>query len=208
MSDIKTTDQTYAILSGNLYYPILLYIPDVFLELFSKYKEFDWLLKLKDLLLCVEDENYNFFGNQESDLSFMIKKQKKLESNIHHLVDYKATHTGEQFIYLLNKYKENLDAYTFASELLVEDVNKSSSKLLKTHKSFFTLQEFYFKQHQSNLEKLFPDCVKSKYNKFLGPALLKDFIKNHQKSALEKRLKITDEEVDAYLLRTVFNVKF
>ena len=82
MNKEKSTNLIYNKLLEQLLYPMLLYLPSNLANDFRNDENLKPLFNLADVLLAVENKEYNFLVNQESSLIFMYNKTKLLEGNL------------------------------------------------------------------------------------------------------------------------------
>ena len=153
----------------------------------------------------------------DDNLFFMLNKGRFLESNMFDLIDAKETLQNDQFIYLLNKYKAQVDAWAFAAQVLEKDIETAVDPLYVKNKSYVIYQATILQQHQYNLEQQFVDCDKGKYEIDLKSTLFKNIEdakrqtilnqpKTIQKSRTKKQPLLLESDVDNYLLKHVFGV--
>lgn len=218
MSEAKTTNDIYEKLNNRITYPILLYMPTYLDKLLSEKKDFEVLRNLFGFLLAVQSDEENFIANEDSNMLFMMDKAKILNRNLFDLMDAKANLSEEQFEFLLSKYKDQLDAFAFIAETLKLDITSSKNKVLKKHKGYIIYQATTFYQHQLEVEKQFPTSQKSSYTIDLKSLIFNSQQLSNKATGVEqqisnkpptkkKRVIITNEEADSYLLQSVFHLK-
>jgi hypothetical protein len=217
MSKENSTNDIYNKLTIGLLYPMVLYLPEYLLEIVKNDKRFIELKNFVCILLCVENQEYNFLVDMDDNLYFMLNKGRFLESNMFHLIDAKQTLQNDQFIYLLNKYKAQVDTWAYVAQVLEKDIETTIDSLFVKNKSYVIYQATIMQQHQYNLEQQFVDCDKGKYEIDLKSTLYKNIedakkqtILNQPKSVKKSRTKkqplLLDSDVDTYLLKHVFRV--
>jgi hypothetical protein len=217
MSNTNTSNIIYNKLIDRVFYPILLYIPKDFGEIFKNDKKLGVFAKLVGFILAVENEEYNFIADKNSNLLFIMGKMRLLESNIFDLIDAKQSLKKEQFKFLLNKYKTYLAGWAYITKVLDKDVASTDDALLLKYKGYITYQATMLQQHQNNLEKQFVEYKKTEYD-FDLKAVILDRIKQsnskvtsnqqngNKKIRIKKQPLISNQDADDYLLKSVFRV--
>jgi hypothetical protein len=166
----------------------------------------------------IESKEHNFIVNENSNLLFVLEKSKVLENNLFDLVDAKEIPIEKQFEFLVHKYKHQLDAFTFISDILRKDFVISENVVLKKHTSYSILLATMFQEHQKNVNGDFLEAPKLDYN-----FVFKDLFIKRQETDVSKALldykpitsrpkaikisKITSKEADCYLLKTIFGLE-
>jgi hypothetical protein len=217
MSKENSTSDIYNKLTIGLLYPMVIYLPKYLLGIVQDDKRFIELKNFVGILFSVENEAYNFIVDMDDNLFFMLNKGRFLESNMFHLIDAKETLKNEQFIYLLNKYKAQVDAWTYGAQVLQKDIETEIDPLFVKNKSYVIYQATILEQHQYNLEQQFVDCDKGKYEIDLKSTLFKNIEdakretllnqpKTIKKSTTKKQPILLNSDVDNYLLKHVFGV--
>jgi len=160
----------------------------------------------------------------------MIEKALLLEQNIFLLFDKKKYLSQNEFSYLLDKYLDDLIIYARISQWLNTNLAASFHDVQHDLKPIFELQAQYFNKHLQEIKDKFKN---SKVSENINEKDLLLYFKNHfnakknlpldqkivetenlnfkaltpiAKSKKEKKILVTDEETDAFLLETVFNV--
>jgi hypothetical protein len=217
MSKENSTSDIYKKLTIGLLYPMVLYFPKYLLEIVQDDKRFIELKNVVGILLCVENREYNFLVYMDDNLFFMLNKGRFLESNMFDLIDAKETLKNDQFIYLLNKYKAQVDTWAYVAQVLQKDIETAIDPLFVKNKNYVIYQATILEQHQYNLEQQFVDCDKGKYEIDLKSTLFKNIEdakrqtllnqpKTIKKSTTKKPPLLLESDVDNYLLKHVFGV--
>jgi hypothetical protein len=217
MSKENSTSDIYNKLTIGLLYPMVIYLPKYLLGIVQEDKRFIELKNFAGILFCAENQKYNFLVDNNDSLFFMLNKGRFLESNMFHLIDAKETLKNEQFIYLLNKYKAQVDAWTYGAQVLQKDIETEIDPLFVKNKSYVIYQATILQQHQYNLEQQFVDCDKGKYEIDLKSTLFKNIEdakrqtmvnqqKSNKKATIKKQPLLLESDVDNYLLKHVFGV--
>lgn len=213
-----------------IYNPVFIYIPT---HLFSSLK----LSNIKALEnvgifnnLFVLDKN-----GVPKDLSnglpyiCILGKSKILKANIFQLLEMQSKLAKQTFSFLLNDYSKELDSWVVASEIIMRDAKQEAINYKSEHQSYLKLQHSTFKEHQLELkthfEKWKVDFELDKIAKVIGynrknkniESDIKPITKekpkvvvNHNNTSskfLVRKVYLSNEECDKYLLKAVFNVK-
>lgn len=215
---MKSTNKIYKKLLDNLHYPFLFFFPKELKILFKEQKELSQIEKIFDVLAVFDINKENYKVEKGHDLSFLLQKFPRLESNMFLLTDAKSNLSEIQFNFLLKKYKSQIDLWTyFASEFATKSKFISDPIFIKNKFSFIN-QKAVFKLHQKEIEESFVNCGKRRYSldAFLELFKSKEERVEEKKMIKKKATKIenkkkkhpivSNEEVDAYLLKQLFSI--
>ncbi|WP_435133039.1 hypothetical protein [Formosa sp. A9] len=140
------------------------------------------------------------------------------------LLDAKETLSAAQFDHLFKKYWEHLDSFTFIAQWMHENIHTCFVAPEESIVSLFALQrQCFVKHHELMVQKYgqpegnswMDDWRNKIHTKVTVPVSLPDFQKKETKTlpvpkakqpVKKKQELISDEEVDALLLETVFHV--
>ncbi len=176
-------------------------------------------------LLILENKNEGSTDLNDFSILKLIAKQDIFESNIFQLFEAKNNLAEEHFKVLLDTYRNHVEGHVFATEWMSNYVAKTFKELDITIINLYKLQAKYFDEHQNELITHF-EIQTNKAIKANSPTLeqlVNDYppeeIKvnvpsNDKKGAIKmtkahlkkQKLIIDDNEIDRFLLSTVFNV--
>ena len=216
MNKEKSTNLIYNKLLEQLLYPMLLYLPSNLANDFRNDENLKPLFNLADVLLAVENKEYNFLVNQESSLIFMYNKTKLLEGNLFDLIDAKETLTVVQFEFLLENYKQHLDAWIYILNVLQKEIVSATNKMLLKNKQYFKYQATVLLQHKCSIEERFVKSIKTGiqlrlkdvFKEELQQVATSSLISATKKATKKQLVLITSIEADNYLLEKVFGINF
>lgn len=214
-------NDTFTIIRDNLTRAYIFYVPE------SLYHELQNSL-LKDII-PIDATNTITFMDSDRNISTkitpvnkvqIISKGNILEENIFLLLDAQAKLNLEQFGYLLKKYRNHLDTHTYITNWMANNINKFFKDVSDVFKNMFITQSNTFKEHHDLIitkfgfveSKLRSNRFKEKFAspdfKFTIPNLVKGKVENKtSKPRKNKTVIISDDEADAFLLESVFNVE-
>ncbi|WP_435416609.1 hypothetical protein [Polaribacter aestuariivivens] len=214
----NSTHNIYKELVNKIYFPFLFFLPAEFKNLFKGEKEFKIVEAITNVLIVLDDQHNNYLVEENDNLFFLLKKSSVLESNFFTLIDAKESLSRNQFIVLLDKYKLQIDFWTYISKELEAKSKDREDLLFQKYKSYFFIQLNAFTTHQIAIENQFNnpkrtehsfDSVKHFFRIQKGfdeqNIDLKKVVKISESS--KKKLPIiTNEEADTYLLKSVFGI--
>lgn len=161
----------------------------------------------------------------------LYRKEVVLESNLFQLLEMKERLKEKTFGFLMGRYLSNVQAWMYAYSWLFENLEKQILQVTETHKSLFEYQKVVLTKHMADLKLHFElhnysDSTKTEpvnvllENKKSFPfeeSLIDDVVeasagnkqieKQKQYKKVNKKVLLTVEEADEYLLKTIFRVK-
>ena len=169
--------------------------------------------------------------NQVINSLELYKKDVILESNLFQLLEMKERLKMKSFGFLLDSYLVNVQAWMYAYNWLFENLEKQIPQVTETYMSLFEYQKVVLTKHWADLKLHFElnihrestktemvDVLLEHKNTFpLGESLIDDMIeastankqieKQKQYKKAHKKLLLTEEEADEYLLKSIFKIK-
>ena len=220
-----------------LYKPFIFYIPRKFwTELDADKwndKEFDDVL---DTVVLIKSDGSDHVIHNTPTYYYLLGKAAELDKNIYTLMDLKAKLETHAFKFLIDKYQEQLDFYVRISTWLANSVKKDIPELSQETLKSFTHQRDVLKEHWDNIQKnLLNSTIKA--NDSFDTSLTKEDIKSlgglfknssevvsledkEQKTSVlqtnlkqvkqtkkEKKILVTEEEAEQFLLQIVFHIE-
>jgi len=218
----------FSTLKDNLFWHYIIYVPEI---AFTKMKgtiyegmvpeeaanEFFYMLHL------------NKFSQDINDFTIanILRKAPLFESNIFKLFEAKKALDTDHFKVVLEKYYEQVNGHLIAVNWMLENINIIFKNIDQNMLNLFALQAEQFKNHYTELSKHFPFpeenapstnivLTELKASYIPNPKEAKTSEPTHQtapkirpkKSSTRKpKLVIDDNEIDAFLLTSVFNVE-
>lgn len=213
-----TLDKIYNKLHGNLYKPLLFFIPSSLLPIENEVVALNTsLTEALDKVYYIDKKGQDYSVNTSESLHPILQKAAILEKNILLLLEQQNKLSKTGFKFLLDKYEELLYFYVETSIKLAKNINELPINDGKAIVVYFEMQRDAFQQHQNTFEKYFPSknvtLAKpldwSNYSeKDLPPIRHLSIVQTEKKRTTRKKKKIilTDLEAREYLLETVFNI--
>ena len=220
-------NETFNFILDNLIRSYIYYVPKSFYNDLQKteYKDLLAYTDVNTVAFIDKDKNPTLNKSLFNNID-IITKSKLLQENTFLLLEAQSLLDLEQFGYLLKTYREHLDIHTHITDWMSNNIAKDIIHATDDLKNMFNIQSAHFKSHQEEIQKKF-GAVESQLKgielnnyfkeKFASPDFkhsLMTFFKrtdnldNHtKKSRKKKKVIISDEEADAFLLESVFNVK-
>lgn len=220
-------------LTGTVHKPIMFYLPErLFPNIDSNViKQFEEIGLLNTLFIIDEKGNPQPIKNGVEYLK-LLKKPKILKSNVFQLLEMKANLDESTFLYLLKDYTKEVDTWVSATEVIKNEAKIETRNYAYTMQSYLDLQHEVLQEHQAELKNQFGkwkhkiefERISKLFRK--TPTHIPKSKEEQKKSSIEvkvghdvekhsvietklqkKRVYISNEEADKYLLKTVFNVK-
>ncbi|WP_372758105.1 hypothetical protein [Mariniflexile sp.] len=156
----------------------------------------------------------------------LVSKKEILDRNLLHLFEAKKSLEHKHFIFLLNKYNLHVEGHAFVTSWMYNNIHRVFNNVEESTINLFKLQQEYFEKHLSELQDNF-QVTKSEFlhqnesvskhfqTQFSKPDFkidVPEFPKNNSllkpiaKTTKKKKVVLSNEEVDRFLLTTVFNV--
>ena len=206
------TDAIFEELKANLKNRFLFYIPSGAFKssgIEEQAKAFDLIMDQLIIVLPngdIKSEDYS------THILEILEKPTNLKHNLFKLLDCKANLTPPQFEFLLGQYENTLNFYTFVSYWMNEHLQEYWPEMEKGLPFYLEFQADTFKGHTEALNDQFPkfqlniDAIK-RFGKKVENLSKEDPVAKTENTAFAKPSKeMTNEEIDAYLLQTVFNI--
>lgn len=217
-------------LINSVYIPMVCYFPSRILELSpNKVPDGIGTSPLFNTLFIVKE-------NGESALYMEIyaleiyKKEHVFNSNVFKLLEIKGRNNADAFKFLIEKYISQVRSYDDAFIWIYENVEQDVANVSVSALNNLQFQKDITGQHLNELEKRFPDynsvptesleslltntkittnCLEEQIreNTILESTLGEPQNHKHKTQKRKKVVLATTDEVDEYLLKTVFNVK-
>jgi hypothetical protein len=221
-------NDTFNTIKANLIRIYIYYIPSKLKEYISKTSFYNMIMESDyDVIAYANKESEHTKDITDSIPFDMIEKAQILKHNIFILFDKKKSVQPNEFSYFLDKYLENLNYYTFIAKWLYSNLSASFPNVKADVKYMFEFQAYTFNKHLQEINKHFGivdntpvinekdilDHFDASFHteyKQLEPVSENLKISHSKlpiKSKKVKKILVTDEETDAFLLETVFNVK-
>jgi len=213
--------------------PIIFYFPDrIFPEMdtstVKQLEEIDFL----NTLLCLDREGEPTLFDEGFNHLSLLSKPKILKSNIFQLLEMKANLNEDTFLYLLKDYTKEVDTWVSVTDVIKKDAKTEAVNYREGIQSYLDFQHMSLARHEAELKTQFgkwkQEIELERVSKLFGLSPIMNskpkenqnlsFNENNAKGTFEKkkiilnkpnkkRIYLTDEDVDKYLLKTVFNVK-
>lgn len=216
-------------LRDNLLRCYIYYIPDSIFDDLNK-TALQGIINRSDLnTLGFFDNNINSSTNFNNlNTVDFVTKSNQLEDNILALFKAKEELHDTEFQYILGNYKEHVGSHAFITDFLQRNLSHYIKNVDPHIISLFQMQMQVFDTHLIKMRQLFgaiekPKTYRDQYllnqfkDKFSKPGLkikvpavkstLKPPNKTVNKLKTKKKPLITNEEADAFLMETVFNIK-
>lgn len=212
-------------LVSSLYKPLIFYIPRKFwVEIDGEKwndKEFDTLF---DTVVLMKDDGSNQALKNGASNFYLLGKTAELDKNTYELLDLKTKLDTDSFHFLAEKYLLNVGFYKRISTWMLDHVHEDIPDINKENLLSFELQKTAFENHCDYIQKHFVPLENMELDVSNSNLTAKDFdsirdllgsplqpikaIENPPKiKKKEKKILITEEEAEKFLLETVFNVK-
>lgn len=227
----KPLNDKHSALIHSLYKPLVFYIPR---KLWAGLDDGKWLDKkfdpIFDTVVLLKEDGSNHVLNNGVSNYYMLSKGSVLDKNIYELLDLKAQLSLEAFSFLSERYSLSVAFYKKVSSWMLEHVKQDVSDINNETLKSFEIQKLAFNNHWDYIQEHFsvPESVREYFleegliakdviamRDFMSVAEYKpeNIFDKLQKSTTnsikkkEKRLLITGEDAEKFLLETVFNVK-
>ncbi|MCL5129359.1 hypothetical protein [Algibacter sp. L4_22] len=218
--DIFTT------IKDNLLRHYAIYIPEI---AFSKIKGtiYEGLLpkEAANTLFYIFSTKEPFVDINDVSIITLLSKSDILEGNIFKLFEAKKALGPEHFQVLLDKYKEHVEGHLFMIKWMYLNMNRTFENLDISITNMFKLQAEQFQKHSTELNnhfKIQPNNVPNKtivlleqlketYTsaelKITNPDPVKTLpVSKSAKPVKKQKLEFNDDDIDRFLLSSVFNV--
>lgn len=221
----ESINNIFSNLLSRLYKPLIFYIPRKFwVEIDGEKwndKEYDSLF---DTVVLMKTDGSNKALNNEASNYYILGKTSELDKNTYALIDLKDKLDKDSFHLLADKYNMNVTFYKRISAWMLSHVQEDVPALNKETLLSFELQKIAFENHWEHIQKHFVSSPEIKSHisdtnltakdfnfiqDIMGNPLQskKDIDKPTKSKKKEKKILITGEEAETFLLETVFNVK-
>ncbi|WP_372938682.1 hypothetical protein [Seonamhaeicola sp.] len=202
-----------------LYRPSIFYIPSsLFPNASEKAKEGFKEFRVTDELAVLKiTGDISYIENCIPTIE-LLNKQNNLDNNIFQLHKFQDQLKKDSFEFILNNYLKNVAACKYVYDWLKNNLN-SISNVNEEITNLFNLQYELTKQHIEKLQSLFLvtkpieneklENVIEHTSNIISDKKFNTVIKNiGNKKYRRRKQKLTEKEVDVYLLQTVFQVDF
>jgi len=184
------------------------------------YETYDIILYNKDKVGAIA---YDLENIATADI---LNKNSLLKNNLLLLIDSKTKVSANAFKFILDDYMNLINSHVYITNWLFNNVKKKFPELSNIMFNAFKNQSNFFNQHSLQLEQHFQlrsqepnldtlDLMKTMKMSFSPPTVKADApqldvsSKPQTSIPLKKtKPKISDEEIDQFLLKTVFGVDF
>ena len=218
---------TFTIITENLTRKYVLYIPPI---LISKLKStvYEGIIPDQDTntLVFLDDNRQGSTNINAFSMFELVGKKDILDNNLIQLFEAKKNLEEQHFRVLLDKYISQVEGHLFATKWMYKNINKVFMGLEQSFVNLFKLQAEYFESHNNELNrhfeikshkisdknvqllKHFEDTYSNPDFKVIVPNFKTNgFVNKKSKSVKKQKAKVSDEEIDRFLLTTVFNVE-
>lgn len=211
-------------LSTQLMRPLIYYFSE---DIFPEVKE-EHIKKSKEtglintLVLADYKGEIHFFDNKIEQVE-LLKKEKVLKSNILNLIEFKAKHDKETFVYQFENYLSDVDVWVETTNYIKKHAKAETSNYFDEIQPYLDLQYDVLKAHRTELQQRFAEfkimpfkqsdkqesdlTVQLNLNEIEESTPLRD-IKKKAKTEKKKVALPDDETIDQFLLETVFGLDF
>lgn len=161
----------------------------------------------------------------EFSIVAILEKSDILEANLFKLFEAKKTLEEEHFKVILDKYKDHIEGHVFMTRWMYVNIDKTFSNLGVSIINMFKFQAEQFQKHSEELNnhfKILPnkfpnetitllEQLKATYAsaelKITPPEPIKPVpVRQKTKPTKKRKLIIDDDEIDRFLLSSVFSV--
>ncbi|AOW20760.1 hypothetical protein [Urechidicola croceus] len=219
------SEDLYESLLGNLYMPMVFYvpehiIPDDMKKIKAEFKENNFF----NTIIAIDENGYNFELKKKKNVGVLFSKINNLQRNTMKLLDAKEIMSPRQFEFLYNRYLVLIRFYVRISNWMGDNIISEIEGVKEWIVRLFVNQKIILNDHMNDLNKYF---ASNKTIEISSEKVIKNFdeffpqfdsfkIKNEKeidkeevikvKSKRKKRKIITDEEAELFLLKSVFNI--
>tara|TARA_R110000751_G_scaffold179809_3_gene286180 strand:- start:461 stop:1135 length:675 start_codon:yes stop_codon:yes gene_type:complete len=166
-------------------------------------------------------------GLEDIILLDILGKQRILKNNLVLLLDAKSSFSNASFHIILEDYKKQIEFHNYATSWMYKNINDVFPNIDDVFISAFKIQANYFDVHYSQLEEHFQ--FKKEEVNLDSNQVLKNLESTFSKNSPEgisfklnsaqfgktktstpipkKKIVVTDEEIDEFLMQSVFGVK-
>ncbi|MBD0825516.1 hypothetical protein [Aestuariibaculum marinum] len=215
------------VLVQGIYRPSLFYIPNnIFPDLTEEQeKEFNdyRVINAVGVLKVNGDTTYS---DKCSPTVELLSKPTQLENNVYQLQKLRDELSKETFDYLLGEYQKHILTCKYVYDWLLNNTNEAINEVTKEEFGLLKLQLDWIGSHIDKIQAIF--CLDRKQteetpeelselppsvfnNKVYNDILKKENLSKDKPTKVKRSNKAnlpSEQEVDAYLLETVFNVNF
>ena len=224
---VKPLKDKHSELIYSLYKPLIFYVPR---KLWANVDDGKWLDKEFDpvfdkVMLILEDGSDHVLDDSVSSFQ-MMSKSSALDKNIYELLDLKAKLTPEAFRFLSERYALSVAFYKKVSSWMLEHIKLDVQEVNEETIKYFEIQKIAFNNHWGYIQNHFsvPEHVRNYVSesdlngedvvtmrKFMTDIKVEtgNMIEKFQKpKKKEKKILITAESAEKFLLETIFNINF
>lgn len=154
---METIGDIYVAFGKNFLCASMMYLPSTILEVVDE-PEKKLFEDYVDNIFIIERNGDNYFldGNQKLCTIHVLSKKALLDENIFLLLRYREEHSGASFDYILKKYMEQLEGYSYFTQWLLDNASAYIKDMTKDAKNGFELQCNAFVAHEMELRAQFP----------------------------------------------------
>lgn len=221
----KPLKDKHSELIHRLYKPLIFYLPrKIWADVDDKFlnKEFDTVF---NTVILMRENGDNHALNNSASAFCILGKAASLDKNIYDLLDLKVKLTSEAFQFLSEKYSLSVAFYNHVSHWMLEHVKDDILDCSEETINSFEIQKVAFAKHWDYIQMHFsvPDHINNYFDSIQltteNISKIPDFITGGrvQKERIfenlvkpkinKKKVLITPQEAETFLLKTVFNVQ-
>ena len=212
-------------LISRLYKPLIFYIPRKFwLELDSEKWNDTKFDQVFDTVVLIKSDGSNQILNSDPSNYYILAKTVELNKCTFKLLDMKSRLNKSSFKFLIENYCQYIFFYRRISTWMLENVQNDIKSINKETLLSFEIQKKAFDKHWNYVNENFVSIAKMKQDRFNSKLTSKDFktinalinnpsetnfdkLSKSKKYKKEKKILITEQEAEDFLLKTVFNIK-
>jgi hypothetical protein len=219
---------TFNTLKNNLIRNYAFYIPTIAIEKL-KATVFEGIIPIEacDTLAFFDNERIISTNFKTLTILKLTSKKDILDENILLLFEAKKNLDSQHFLFLLNNYIPHVEGHLLVTNLMLDNIGKIFEGVEEHIINIFKLQLQYFQKHNTDLnlhfeiQKQKTSIANEKMLKHLNDTYsnpnfkikIPDFpkskllLKQKVKPVKKKKVLPSDEDIDRFLLTTVFNVE-
>jgi len=218
---------TFTIITHNLIRNYVLYIPSITI---SKLKStvYEGIIpeEAVNTLVFFDDKRQYSTDIKTFSILKLVAKKDILDNNLFQLFEAKRNLEDQHFRVLLDKYMTQVEGHLFATKWMYKNIDKVFKGVDDSIINLFKLQAEYFESHNNEINKHFKiqahkfsakneQLLKHFEDSYSNPdfkIIVPDFsnnssVKQKSKSVKKQKVMVSDEEIDRFLLTTIFNVE-
>ncbi|GGZ67248.1 hypothetical protein [Algibacter mikhailovii] len=206
---------------NNLYRPSIFYVPESIIPNITEEMKQDLLTfgVTNTLVIIKANGEHKLYENCIPAIE-LLNKEKHLENNIFQLYKFKELQE-DAFKYILDLYQKHVASYEYIYDWLLNNLEDNIKDATAEHKAHFQMQFTAIKSHAIKLTECFghkkqadPKVVQESISSVFGDIKIPKSVTGISKPTKtkvktprkKKKVLISFEEADKYLLETVFKV--